>query len=449
MAKILIAGLGKGIKKDGKYKKTNYSIESENNDSIIYENENFITSALEKHFEIDKTVYIGTVGSMWDNLYSYYCDKYKLVEDEEYTFELLEASSNAKQNSEFSEINIKKFNDIFKEKAKIILTKFGVNTNEIFENFNLIMEIGNMLNDGDEIYLDITHSFRSNAMWMFLVINYITDVLDKNIEVKMISYGMLEAKYNKQIIKNGETREIEISPVVNLKAFFDLMKWIKGANELKNYGNSYTILEMIDDKDVNKKIKTFSDSLNLNYLGTIKRNLESIKRIMDKIDSIKGPGKLIIPNIVKDFIEIFGNIEKEYEFLFKIAEWNFNQKRYAMAAINLNEGLREIVADILEIEDRVSDFNDEKSEIFKYFKKIRQSIEYKPSHIKGTFDKKEEKIYKIFEHTRKIRNEIAHSKGEKDTAINDVESLKNYIRDIDVIIKDKKFIEYLKLKYNV
>ena len=449
MAKILIAGLGKGIKKDGKYKETKYSIELGNNDSIIYENENFITSALEKHFEIDKTIYIGTVGSMWDNLYSYYCDKYKLVEDEEYTFELLEASSNAKQNSEFSEINIKKFNDIFKEKAKIILTKFGVNTNEIFENFNLIMEIGNMLNDGDEIYLDITHSFRSNAMWMFLVINYITDVLDKNIEVKMISYGMFEAKYNKEIIKNGETREIEISPVVNLKAFFDLMKWIKGANELKNYGNSYTILEMIDDKDVNKKIKTFSDSLNLNYLGTIKRNLESIKRIMDKIDSIKGPGKLIIPNIVKDFIEIFGNIEKEYEFLFKIAEWNFNQKRYAMAAINLNEGLREIVADILEIEDRVSDFNDEKSEIFKYFKKIRQSIEYKPSHIKGTFDKKEEKIYKIFEHTRKIRNEIAHSKGEKDTAINDVESLKNYIRDIDVIIKDKKFIEYLKLKYNV
>ena len=366
MAKILIAGLGKGIKKDGKYKETNYSIELGNNDSIIYENENFITSALEKHFEIDKTIYIGTVGSMWDNLYSYYCDKYKLVEDEEYTFELLEASSNAKQNSEFSEINIKKFNDIFKEKAKIILTKFGVNTNEIFENFNLIMEIGNMLNDGDEIYLDITHSFRSNAMWMFLVINYITDVLDKNIEVKMISYGMFEAKYNKEIIKNGETREIEISPVVNLKAFFDLMKWIKGANELKNYGNSYTILEMIDDKDVNKKIKTFSDSLNLNYLGTIKRNLESIKRIMDKIDSIKGPGKLIIPNIVKDFIEIFGNIEKEYEFLFKIAEWNFNQKRYAMAAINLNEGLREIVADILEIEDRVSDFNDEKSEIFKY-----------------------------------------------------------------------------------
>ena len=207
MAKILIAGLGKGIKKDGKYRETNYSIEKIDKENIIYKNESFITSALEKHFEIDKTIYIGTVGSMWDNLYSYYCNKYNLKEDEDYTFELLEASSNATQDSEFSEINIKKFNDIFEGKARIILTKFGMNTNEIFENFNLIMEIGNMLNDGDEIYLDITHSFRSNAMWMFLVINYITNVLDKNVEVKMISYGMFEAKYKKEVIENGNKRK--------------------------------------------------------------------------------------------------------------------------------------------------------------------------------------------------------------------------------------------------
>lgn len=348
MAKILIAGLGKGIKRDGKYSEANYSIENENGETIIYSGENFITSALEKHFSIDKTIYIGTVGSMWDNLYSYYCNKYDMKEDEDYTFELLETVSNATKDSEFSEINIEKFNSIFKGKAKIILTKFGINTNEIFENFNMIMEIGNILKDGDEIFLDITHSFRSNAMWMFLVINYIMDVLDKNIEVKMISYGMFEAKYKKEIIENGEKKKIDVSPVVNLKAFFDLMKWIKGANELKNYGNAYTILEMVEDEDVNKKIRTFSNSINLNYVGTIKRNLESIKKIMEKIDLIEGPGKLIIPSILKDFIETFGKIKEEYEFLFKLAEWNFKQKRYAMVAININEGLREFVANILD-----------------------------------------------------------------------------------------------------
>ena len=449
MAKILIAGLGKGIKRDGKYSEANYSIENENGETVIYSGENFITSALEKHFSIDKTIYIGTVGSMWDNLYSYYCNKYNMKEDEDYTFELLETVSNATKDSEFSEINIEKFNSIFKGKAKIILTKFGMNTNEIFENFNMIMEIGNILKDGDEIFLDITHSFRSNAMWMFLVINYIMDVLDKNIEVKMISYGMFEAKYKKEIIENGERKKIDVSPVVNLKAFFDLMKWIKGANELKNYGNAYTILEMVEDDDVNKKIRTFSNSINLNYVGTIKRNLESIKKIMEKIDLIEGPGKLIIPSILKDFIETFGKIKEEYEFLFKLAEWNFKQKRYAMVAININEGLREFVANILEIEDRATDFNDENSGISKYFRKVRNSIQYEKNHMKGTYDKKEEKLYKIFDHTRKIRNEIAHSAGKKDTAINDVESLKNYVIDINKIIKDKEFLKYLRSKYNI
>ena len=386
---------------------------------------------------------------MWDNLYSYYCNKYDFEEDEDYTFELLEAASNATKDSDFSEINIKKFNEIFEGRAKIILTKFGMNTNEIFENFNMMMEIGNILNNGDEIYLDITHSFRSNAMWMFLVINYITDVLDKNIEIKMISYGMFEAKYEKKIKENGENIKLVISPIVNLKAFFDLMNWIKEANELKNYGNAYTILEMIEDDDVNKKIKTFSNSINLNYIGTIKRNLESIKKIIDKIDSIKGPGNLIIPSVLKNFIEIFGNIKQEYEFLFKLAEWNFKQKRYAMVAININEGLREFVANLLEIEDRVVDFNDENSEIFKYFKKIKHSIQYAKNHMKGTFDKKEEKLYKMFEHTRKIRNEIAHSAGKKDTAINDVESLKNYVKDVSELINDKELLKYLKSKYNV
>ena len=51
MAKILIAGLGKGIKRDGKYSEANYSIENENGETIIYSGENFITSALETFFD--------------------------------------------------------------------------------------------------------------------------------------------------------------------------------------------------------------------------------------------------------------------------------------------------------------------------------------------------------------------------------------------------------------
>ena len=32
---------------------------------------------IEKEFEVDKTIIIGTTGTMWDNVYSQYCIKNK------------------------------------------------------------------------------------------------------------------------------------------------------------------------------------------------------------------------------------------------------------------------------------------------------------------------------------------------------------------------------------
>ena len=41
----------------------------------VYEQRSFITSALEEHYGIDKIIFIGTTGSMWDNLYEFYSKK--------------------------------------------------------------------------------------------------------------------------------------------------------------------------------------------------------------------------------------------------------------------------------------------------------------------------------------------------------------------------------------
>ena len=103
----------------------------------------------------------------------------------------------------------------------MIVTKYGMDENEIFENFSGIMEIINSLDINDEIYLDITHSFRSNAMWKFLVMNYITDVIDKNIKIKTITYGMLE-ELDDDVDDEGNS--IKVVSVINLKPFYDLMK---------------------------------------------------------------------------------------------------------------------------------------------------------------------------------------------------------------------------------
>lgn len=433
MAKILIAGIGGGEKRDGKYRETNYSLEGK-----VYENRSFIASVIEEHFKIDKTIFIGTVGSMWDNLYEYYCKKYNIDYDEEYAMSLFETIVEANKDMDISQLKIEKFNNIFNGKIEGRVTKYGVDSEQIFDNFNIILNLQDTLKDGDEVYIDITHSFRSNAMWMFLVMNFITDLMDKNIEIKMISYGMFEIA----------DRTSNITPIIDLNAFYKLLKWIKGAQSFKNYGNSYLLLDNIENEELRKKLKTFSHAMNLNYIGTLKQNLNSLKKLLPEIDEMKGPGKLLIPQIVREFVKEFDGVKKDFILQVRLAKWHYKQSRYAMAYININEAIKGYVA------DELREFYPNKSEeelldyARKWFFKLDPRIS-RPNFKKDSENKKIIEYYKIFDHSRRVRNDIAHSLGQKDSAINDIISLENYCAKLEDMLSKEGFIYNWELDNNI
>ena len=433
MAKILIAGIGGGEKRDGKYRETNYSLEGK-----VYENRSFIASGIEEHFKIDKTIFIGTVGSMWDNLYEYYCKKYNIDYDEEYAMSLFETIVEANKDMDISQLKIEKFNDIFNGKIEGRVTKYGVDSEQIFDNFNIILNLQDTLKDGDEVYIDITHSFRSNAMWMFLVMNFITDLMDKNIEIKMISYGMFEIA----------DRTSNITPIIDLNAFYKLLKWIKGAQSFKNYGNSYLLLDNIENEELRKKLKTFSHAMNLNYIGTLKQNLNSLKKLLPEIDEMKGPGKLLIPQIVREFVKEFDGVKKDFILQVRLAKWHYKQSRYAMAYININEAIKGYVA------DELREFYPDKSEeelldyARKWFFKLEPRVS-RPNFKKDNENKKIIEYYKIFDHSRRVRNDIAHSLGQKDSAINDIISLENYCAKLEDMLSKEGFIYNWELDNNI
>ena len=426
--KVLIAGIGGGKNKDtGTYRVANYKIENK-----VYEQRSFITSALEEHYGIDKTIFIGTTGSMWDNLYEFYSKKFQKDYDENYHLDLMAIIDNATMDTNIDSLNLSKFNETFNDKIVAIVTKYGMNELEIFENFNLIIKLQDELEDGDEVYLDITHSFRSNAFWMFLVMNYLTDVEDKNIKVKAITYGMLEAQ------KDG------VAPVVDLNAFYKILQWIKGANNLKNYGNSYLIEENIENEKLSKKLKNFSDALNMNYIGSLRQSINSLKKLEDDIDNLEGPAKLIIPKVIKDFMDRFASEDKDYLFQAKLAKWHFEQKRYAMAYININESIIGFIMDTLEFPLLTGDRKRDENKLAKdWLNMIISRHENNKTYPNFKVDKDNMELYeyiKIFEHSRRVRNEIAHSIGGKDSAVNDIDSLKKYCDKIIDLLKNRDFI---------
>ena len=418
MAKVLIAGIGSGKnKKKGEYEPTVYSIDGK----PYTDEENILTAVLKEHYHIDKIIYIGTTGSMWDNLYEFHCKNTEKAEySEKYHFDLMKAINDSKVDDDIKNFNLSEFNDTFKGEVIGIVTKYGMNELEIFENFNLIIQLQNELKDGDEIYLDITHSFRSNAFWMFLVMNYLTDVANKNIEVKAITYGMYEAKKN------------NITPIVDLNAFYKILQWIKGANAFKEYGNSYMLLKDIENENLKIKMENLSNALNMNYIASLRDSISSLKKLESQLNDLQGPAALLIPKVIKDFLQAFDIKDKDYIFQAKLAKWHFEEKRYAMAAININEAIINFVMNVFEFEKsrRASKANDCAKEWLDY---VLKSCNTKWKEDKVLFE-----YATIYDNTKRMRNDIAHSLGKKNSPLKDIQNLEKYCNKILNLLNNEK-----------
>ena len=324
-------------------------------------------------------------------------------------------------------------------KVRGIVIKYGLNREEIFENFDSIIKLEEEFNDEDEyeVILDITHSFRSTAFWMFLVMTYLTDVSNKKIKIIEVTYGMYEAK----------KEDTDPAPIVLLSSFLEILNWIKGASELKQYGNSYYILNELKDsnddipEDIKKELRNFSNAMNMNYVGSL---LESLKNLADlekkeEIDNIKGPAKHIIPSILKNFINDFNINEsnderKKYLLQATLAKWHCEQKRYAMAAININEALANFISNSLEFNKTGANTNalDPNSKAKNWLREL-----YKLKNVKEEYE-----IYgRIYNDTIRIRNEIAHSLGNEVKILNDINLLEEFSKKIMGLLKDENIIK--------
>ena len=437
--RVLITSIGGGnYEKDGvkylkEYNKTVYEINGEKSKVTTY-----MPKVVEEEFEVDKTIIIGTTGTMWDNVYKEYCKKNDEKIDRNYVRDLRETERISDRDTDIKELNISKLNEEFVNKIKGIVIKYGLNRDEIFENFDIIIKLEEEFNDEDEyeVILDITHSFRSTAFWMFLVMTYLTDVSNKKIKIIEVTYGMFEAKKVKE----------DPSPIILLNSFLEILNWIKGASELKQYGNTYYILENLNDtndipKDVKNELENFSNAMNMNYVGSL---LESLKNLADlekkkEIDNIKGPAKHIIPGILKNFINDFNinesnNERKKYLLQATLAKWHFEQKRYAMAAININEALANFISNSLDFNKKGANTNalDPNSKAKNWLREL-----YKLKNVKEEYE-----IYgRIYNDTIRIRNEIAHSLGNEVKILNDINLLEEFSEKIMGLLKDENIIK--------
>ena len=89
MAKILISPIGTGSlnfnnKSAREYRTANYRLEEKDY------HKSFISSVLYEHLDLDGIIFIGTVKSMWEEVYRVFCEEKNIDLDEDYYFQLSE-----------------------------------------------------------------------------------------------------------------------------------------------------------------------------------------------------------------------------------------------------------------------------------------------------------------------------------------------------------------------
>ena len=171
--------------------------------------------------------------------------------------------------------------------------KDGSTEEELWDNFNTFYEA---CDEGDEIYLDITYSFRSIPIILMSVLNYAATT--KNIKLKGIYYGAFEAKRKDEI--NEE--EIEVAPIFDLNLFYEIQGWAKAVEQFIKTGDSRELSNKIKETE-NDILENELDEINKEYAKVIGNVAESLNKYSEDLVTCRGR------NIIDDTSELKENLK--------------------------------------------------------------------------------------------------------------------------------------------
>lgn len=324
MSRILISFIGTGPKDQSKnreereYKTATYRYGDKE------ETTEFVALAMKKFFNPDKIFLIGTPHSMWEEVYNSFSEK----TDDETWEAIFNWCDSSNYLTPITGLPYKeKIEKAMGDGSKVFLVRYGIDESQLKENINTVLGIREYLNNGDEIIVDITHSFRSLPLLIMQLILYLKQVESPKVRVSHVLYGMLDI-----------SNELHYTPIVDISKIIDISDWISGAYSFKNTGSAMKVYDLIknSDKATATMLKKFSDLLSLNALGQLQTQVQEMR----SLNAGKYKSKLeelAIQPTIDEFTKKFKNADTPYIFQYKLAEWQYCKMNYLAAYTTLAE----------------------------------------------------------------------------------------------------------------
>jgi CRISPR-associated Csx2 family protein len=436
MAKVLISSLGTGPPDSNntssrEYRKAVYKFEGSDKEYKT----SFVATALSEHLEVDKIYLVGTSKSMWEEVYRYFSTVSNQLFDEDYWTDLGEKVESFRSGDpKINENDLENVNKAIDDYLRYLrssasggshcyIIDYGLNERELWKNFDVIIRIGDNLNENDEIYLDITHSFRSIPLFNYLMLDLIRILKLKNdFKLSGLFYGMLD------VIK-----EFDYAPIVDLSPLYNITLWARGAYNFINYGNGYLLADLINDDAVSRSIRNISDIVNINHIDEFKREIDRLNNLLDDTNSPELIIKYMQPFLMS-FTDRFKGISSSGKLQLALAEWYFDNKRFAQGYICLVES---VITRLLEIyrgknsKIKVNQTNREKIKNLILYTPFKQRPEYKG-------------LYEEYNIIREKRNVIAHAGyADENTYQNDISDANIHLNKVQKYVFNNKALEKL------
>ena len=432
--KVLILTLGTGRKlpsgAPAGYMMTSYQFEETGE---IVESA-YVAESLVSAFRPDMIFIIGTIKSSWLEFYQYFTAGN--TEKEELLFCELDPASGRDVSGEELRRATESINKILAgglnrepfSKAvptRAILTRYGMNNEELLENYQLLSGIKNWLEpDTDyEIAFDITHSFRSLPVYNLIILNYLSVISSANLDITHIYYGNMDAGRE----KGG------ITPILDLHDLISVMHLSSGVSEFKNTGNCRTLLEQIPEteSELRKALENFDWATQVNSFDKVQKSLTELLRITEReqTDSSRYAdlNHMINEVLRRKFLNLKDDREKASEVWERMsiadrrlmtAKWYLNQNRYGQAAATAYEALKSHLVRVylkkVKAEVREEDYLNEDylTDAIRRLSYVYTCLKRRKSSLSGM-----EEFFLELEGTRKkaviVRNRFAHNLTER------------------------------------
>lgn len=219
------------------------------------------------------------------------------------------------------------------------------------EMWDIFQTVFNLLQEDDELYFDLTHSFRYLPMLILVLGNYAKFL--KNVQIAHISYGNYEARN-----ENG-------SPIVNLLPLTALQDWTFAAANFIHNGQSEELVQLTKNaiKPILKATLGKDEGANnlrelFTKLETIISNMQTCRglSITQEADvfklkqSIESSSADIIPPLVpviKEIEKSFSNFSADANTIngLHAAQWCYKNRMYQQAITILQETIVTMVCE--------------------------------------------------------------------------------------------------------